>query len=197
MQQNFTDLLGTESSKKRKRRTSFTPQALEILNEAFDKSSQPGSPNIDINTLANKLNYDREVIRVWFCNKRQAFKNSQKKFKPINGVTTVGVVGGSAKENSSSPQSSISSSLSSSQVSAQNQLNAISQEESVNSIVINSSNTLNDSTTNHNNNNIENNLINENCMQKQIISLVDCSETLNGSHNTKENINIPINDTTS
>ena len=31
--------------------------------------------------LANKLNYDREVIRVWFCNKRQALKNTVKKFK--------------------------------------------------------------------------------------------------------------------
>ncbi len=31
--------------------------------------------------LANKLNYDREVIRVWFCNKRQALKNTIKKFK--------------------------------------------------------------------------------------------------------------------
>jgi class 6 POU domain transcription factor len=39
--QNFADLLGTENSKKRKRRTSFTPQALEILNEYFDKNSHP------------------------------------------------------------------------------------------------------------------------------------------------------------
>ena len=39
--QNFADLLGTESSKKRKRRTSFTPQALEILNEYFEKNTHP------------------------------------------------------------------------------------------------------------------------------------------------------------
>lgn len=31
--------------------------------------------------LADKLNYDREVIRVWFCNKRQALKNTIKKLK--------------------------------------------------------------------------------------------------------------------
>lgn len=31
--------------------------------------------------LANDLNYDREVIRVWFCNKRQALKNSAKRIK--------------------------------------------------------------------------------------------------------------------
>jgi POU domain transcription factor, class 6 len=40
-QQNFADLLDTDNSKKRKRRTSFTPQALEILNEAFEKNSHP------------------------------------------------------------------------------------------------------------------------------------------------------------
>lgn len=34
--------------------------------------------------LAQKLNYDREVIRVWFCNKRQALKNTMKKLKAEN-----------------------------------------------------------------------------------------------------------------
>jgi len=81
-QQNFADLLGSDSTKKRKRRTSFTPQALEILNEAFEKNTHPsGNQGADMTMLANKLNYDREVIRVWFCNKRQALKNTIKKFK--------------------------------------------------------------------------------------------------------------------
>ncbi|KFM71716.1 POU domain, class 6, transcription factor 2, partial [Stegodyphus mimosarum] len=31
--------------------------------------------------LAEHLNYDREVVRVWFCNKRQALKNTIKKLK--------------------------------------------------------------------------------------------------------------------
>ena len=26
--------------------------------------------------LAEKLNYHREVVRVWFCNRRQALKNN-------------------------------------------------------------------------------------------------------------------------
>ena len=79
---NYADLLGTENSKKRKRRTSFTPQALEILNEYFEKNSHPsGNQGADMTMLAQKLNYDREVIRVWFCNKRQALKNTLKKVK--------------------------------------------------------------------------------------------------------------------
>jgi class 6 POU domain transcription factor len=83
--QNFADLLGTENTKKRKRRTSFTPQALEILNEYFEKNTHPsGNQGADMTMLAQKLNYDREVIRVWFCNKRQALKNTLKKLKQSN-----------------------------------------------------------------------------------------------------------------
>ena len=38
-------------------------------------------PGAEMTELAEKLNYDREVIRVWFCNKRQALKNTIKKLK--------------------------------------------------------------------------------------------------------------------
>lgn len=31
--------------------------------------------------LAERLGYEREVVRVWFCNKRQAKKNTIKKLK--------------------------------------------------------------------------------------------------------------------
>jgi class 6 POU domain transcription factor len=39
--QNLSEFIGLEPSKKRKRRTSFTPQALEILNEYFEKNTHP------------------------------------------------------------------------------------------------------------------------------------------------------------
>ena len=35
----------------------------------------------EMTEMAEKLNYDREVIRVWFCNKRQALKNTIKRLK--------------------------------------------------------------------------------------------------------------------
>ena len=35
----------------------------------------------EMTELSERLNYDREVIRVWFCNKRQALKNTIKKLK--------------------------------------------------------------------------------------------------------------------
>ncbi|KAB7504812.1 POU domain, class 6, transcription factor 2, partial [Armadillidium nasatum] len=36
-QHTLTDFMGNEPSKKRKRRTSFTPQALEVLNAHFEE----------------------------------------------------------------------------------------------------------------------------------------------------------------
>ena len=58
---------------------SFTPQALEILNSHFEKNTHPSGQ--EMTEIAEKLNYDREVVRVWFCNKRQALKNTIKRLK--------------------------------------------------------------------------------------------------------------------
>ncbi|CAG10232.1 unnamed protein product, partial [Tetraodon nigroviridis] len=57
--QNLTEFIGSEPSKKRKRRTSFTPQALEILNSHFEKNTHPSGQ--EMTEIAEKLNYDREV----------------------------------------------------------------------------------------------------------------------------------------
>ncbi|KAI8436579.1 hypothetical protein MSG28_010106 [Choristoneura fumiferana] len=71
---HLTDFIGMEPSKKRKRRTSFTPQALELLNAHFERNTHPSGT--EITGLAHQLGYEREVIRIWFCNKRQALKNT-------------------------------------------------------------------------------------------------------------------------
>ncbi|KGL91170.1 POU domain, class 6, transcription factor 1, partial [Charadrius vociferus] len=66
-QQNLMEFVGGEPSKKRKRRTSFTPQAIEALNAYFEKNALPTGQ--EITEIAKELNYDREVVRVWFCNR--------------------------------------------------------------------------------------------------------------------------------
>jgi hypothetical protein len=33
-------------------------------------------PGAEITVLGQQLGYEREVIRIWFCNKRQALKNT-------------------------------------------------------------------------------------------------------------------------
>ncbi|XP_072616140.1 POU domain, class 6, transcription factor 2 isoform X1 [Vulpes vulpes] len=85
--QNLTEFIGSEPSKKRKRRTSFTPQALEILNAHFEKNTHPSGQ--EMTEIAEKLNYDREVVRVWFCNKRQALKNTIKRLKQHEPASAV------------------------------------------------------------------------------------------------------------
>ena len=30
----------------------------------------------EINTIATEIGYDRDVVRVWFCNKRQSLRNN-------------------------------------------------------------------------------------------------------------------------
>ncbi|XP_042561002.1 POU domain, class 6, transcription factor 1 isoform X2 [Clupea harengus] len=75
-QQNLMEFVGGEPSKKRKRRTSFTPQAIEVLNSYFEKNALPTGQ--EITQIAKELNYDREVVRVWFCNRRQTLKNTSK-----------------------------------------------------------------------------------------------------------------------
>ncbi|XP_015199534.2 POU domain, class 6, transcription factor 1 [Lepisosteus oculatus] len=75
-QQNLMEFVGGEPSKKRKRRTSFTPQAIEVLNAYFEKNALPTGQ--EITEIAKELNYDREVVRVWFCNRRQTLKNTSK-----------------------------------------------------------------------------------------------------------------------
>ncbi|KAJ8400181.1 hypothetical protein AAFF_G00398750 [Aldrovandia affinis] len=75
-QQNLMEFVGGEPSKKRKRRTSFTPQAIDVLNTYFEKNALPTGQ--EITEIAKELNYDREVVRVWFCNRRQTLKNTSK-----------------------------------------------------------------------------------------------------------------------
>ncbi|XP_035285220.1 POU domain, class 6, transcription factor 2-like [Anguilla anguilla] len=76
----LSDFIAGEPSKKRKRRTSFTPQALEVLNGHFERNTHPSGQ--EMTAIAEALGYDREVVRVWFCNKRQALKNTVKRLKP-------------------------------------------------------------------------------------------------------------------
>lgn len=45
-QNHLTDFIGVEPSKKRKRRTSFTPQALELLNAHFERNTHPSGTNL-------------------------------------------------------------------------------------------------------------------------------------------------------
>ena len=58
--------------RRRKRRTSIGVGAKETLERHFVTQPKPSSS--DINKVADALNLDKEVVRVWFCNRRQREK---------------------------------------------------------------------------------------------------------------------------
>ncbi|XP_053959313.1 POU domain protein 2 [Anastrepha ludens] len=58
--------------RRRKKRTSIETNVRSTLEKAFMVNCKPTSE--DINNLAEKLNMDKEVVRVWFCNRRQKEK---------------------------------------------------------------------------------------------------------------------------
>ncbi|RNA06659.1 POU class transcription factor 1 isoform X4 [Brachionus plicatilis] len=101
----FKSFSEVDSKKKRKRDCTFSPNALNILNEKFDKNPSPNDAELFM--LANHINYDEDMIKNWFNEKHQMTKPnfSVKKFKKTNVVNTLNLL-----ENDSSLQESISNS---------------------------------------------------------------------------------------
>lgn len=60
------------SERRRKRRTTIGLAAKEALENHFMKQTKPSSP--EIVRIADGLRLDKEVVRVWFCNRRQREK---------------------------------------------------------------------------------------------------------------------------
>ncbi|XP_029434770.1 pituitary-specific positive transcription factor 1 isoform X2 [Rhinatrema bivittatum] len=60
------------NERKRKRRTTISIAAKEALETHFGEQSKPSSQ--EIMRMAESLNLEKEVVRVWFCNRRQREK---------------------------------------------------------------------------------------------------------------------------
>ena len=65
----FTDTDATSTRKNRKRRTTLTPANKQSLEKEFVNHPKPGSQ--ELTNIAESLSLDYEVVRVWFCNRRQ------------------------------------------------------------------------------------------------------------------------------
>ncbi|XP_018654212.1 putative pou6f1/brn-5 [Schistosoma mansoni] len=68
--------------RKRKRRTCFSTKALKCLLHQLERNPYP--TKAEMTELAKALTYDREVIRVWFCNRRQAIKTTEKQTTSVH-----------------------------------------------------------------------------------------------------------------
>ncbi|XP_032241447.1 POU domain, class 6, transcription factor 1 [Nematostella vectensis] len=66
---NFAFATHNGPYKKRKRRTIIEKNVKGVLENHFEKMPRPSTS--DISSLAESLGLDREVVRVWFCNRRQ------------------------------------------------------------------------------------------------------------------------------
>ena len=58
--------------KKRRRRTCFSQEAQEILNNHFSKNPKPSPEEIQL--IANELGFELNTVKVWFCNRKQSLK---------------------------------------------------------------------------------------------------------------------------
>ena len=70
-------------ARRRKKRTSIDTSVRVALEKAFLQHPKPSSE--EIANLAEELNLEREVVRVWFCNRRQ----KQKRINPPSMSITV------------------------------------------------------------------------------------------------------------
>ena len=66
-------------SRRRKKRTSIDNTIRVALERAFYNNPKPTSEELQY--VSDGLCMEKEVVRVWFCNKRQALKNTIKRLK--------------------------------------------------------------------------------------------------------------------
>ncbi|XP_069610613.1 POU domain, class 5, transcription factor 1.1-like [Ranitomeya imitator] len=75
---NLQELINKEQamvqSRKRKRRTNIDNSVKDTLEVCFLKNPKPGAP--DMAQISRELKLDKEVVRVWFCNRRQRDKRN-------------------------------------------------------------------------------------------------------------------------
>lgn len=93
--------------RKRKKRTSIEVTVKGALENHFLKQPKPSAP--EITQLAENLQLEKEVVRVWFCNRRQKEKRMT---PPVIGVTNDTVLGGHISTSVGTTDSSYTGSIS-------------------------------------------------------------------------------------
>ena len=63
----------TSFDKPRRQRTTITSEEKEELQEEFETNPKPSKR--DFKAIAERLNIKQQVVRTWFCNRRQKLRN--------------------------------------------------------------------------------------------------------------------------
>jgi hypothetical protein len=66
------DKLASQGGRRRKKRTSIEVTVKGSLEQHFQRQPKPSAP--EIGQIAERLQLEKEVVRVWFCNRRQKEK---------------------------------------------------------------------------------------------------------------------------
>lgn len=74
-------------ARRRKKRTSIETTIRVTLEKSFLNNPKPNGD--DISVLADSLNMEKEVIRVWFCNRRQ----KEKRINPSSSFSQMQMIG--------------------------------------------------------------------------------------------------------
>ncbi|KHJ47289.1 Pou domain - to homeobox domain protein [Trichuris suis] len=77
----------TAQGRKRKKRTSIETSVKNILEQYFIKTPKPAAQ--DICKMAAELQLEKEVVRVWFCNRRQKEKRMTSPQTPVQSQEEV------------------------------------------------------------------------------------------------------------
>nr|DBA21481.1 TPA: hypothetical protein GDO54_018108 [Pyxicephalus adspersus] len=84
-------------AQKRKHRTSIESNVKRYLENYFMHCPKPGAQ--EIAQIARNLNLDKDVIRVWFCNRRQKGKRQVNSFLRENGAESYDVMQSPSPQN--------------------------------------------------------------------------------------------------
>lgn len=89
---------GNKFQKKRRKRTSFNPECIQLLNDYFEKNQKP--TNEEMIEISNKIQLDVTTVKVWFCNKKQSMKRLGQP-PAFNRVTSIKLEGDGKKKRKS------------------------------------------------------------------------------------------------
>ena len=115
--------------RKRKKRTNFTPDQSLLLTKYFADQPRPSPQEID--DIARKIDVDRNSVKMWFNNKRQAEKFRVHPLPGIGSINAVGSLNPYASPYAAMPSSFLMSGL---MTNMQNAMNPIVTSSSLNNL---------------------------------------------------------------
>jgi len=98
----FDKIAGAGAGRKRKKRTSIEVNVKTNLEHHFQKNPKPSAQ--EIAAVADSLQLEKEVVRVWFCNRRQKEKRMTPQYHEILAQNNAAIAAGYPQDQIQIPQ---------------------------------------------------------------------------------------------